>query len=307
MNIQNFNNLIEFTSHFKDEETCLKYFEQIRFQNGEYCAHCGHTQIYRMKGGKRYRCAECRKDFTIKTGTLFGESKVTIRQWFIAIYLLTTRKKGISSVELAEQVGVTQKTGWFIDHRIREAMKQGKGLLSGTIEIDETYTGGLEKNKHQSKRVKGVQGRSTTTKIPVMGMLQRGGEVRANLLDDVKMKTIEQQITSNIKKGSKIYTDDFLSYSRIKKFYPHEAVKHALAQYVREGNIHSNSIESFWALLKRGYYGTYHKISKKHLQRYIDEFVYRFNNRAFNFDLVFANVVNNISKSATMKYKMLTK
>src|SRR6266404_4420587 len=210
MNIQNFNNLIEFTEHFKDEATCLKYFEQIRFQDGEYCPHCGQAKIYRMKDGKRYRCADCKKDFTLKTGTLFGESKVSIRQWFIAIYLLTTRKKGISSVELAEQLGVTQKTGWFIDHRIREAMKQGKGLLSGKTEADETYVGGTEKNKHYDKRVKGTRGRSTETKTPVMGILQRGGELRANVLDDVKMKTIEQQLTANIKTGSKVYTDDFL-------------------------------------------------------------------------------------------------
>jgi len=139
MNIQKPNNLIEFLTSFKDEATCQKYFEQVRFRNGQYCAHCGHTTIYRFKDGKRFRCADCRKDFTIKTNTIFGESKIPLQKWFIAIYLLSTSKKGISSVQLAKQIGTTQKTAWFMDHRIREAMKQNNGKLFGIIEADETF------------------------------------------------------------------------------------------------------------------------------------------------------------------------
>ena len=139
--------LIEFLADYKDEESCRKFFERIRFRNGDYCPHCGNVSIYRFGGGKRYRCAGCKKDFTIKTGTVFGESKISLRKWFIAIYLLTTCRKGISSVQLAKQVGVTQKTAWFMDHRIRKAMKQGRGQLFGIVEADETYVGGKAKNR----------------------------------------------------------------------------------------------------------------------------------------------------------------
>ncbi|SRR5579883_2338689 len=148
MDTKRFASLIDFMGHYKDEETCRAFFEQMRFRNGDYCPHCGYMTIYRFGDG-RYRCAGCKRDFTIKTGTVFGESKIPLRKWFIAIYLLTTCRKGISSVQLAKQVGVTQKTAWFMDHRIRKAMKQGRGQLFGTIEADETYVGGKEKNKHR--------------------------------------------------------------------------------------------------------------------------------------------------------------
>lgn len=291
----NFKTLAQFLAHFKDEETCRKHFEVVRFVKGDYCPHCKYTKIQRFADGKRYRCAKCKKDFTIKTGTLFGESKIPMQKWFIAIYLLTTRKKGISSIELAANVGVSQKTAWFMDHRIREALKQGKGKLIGTVEVDETYLGGKHIRKDGFRK-----------KAAIMGMTERGGRIRAFQIPNRETHVILKAVTENIDPKAHLMSDDAGVYRKIARLgYQHGSVKHGKRHWVY-GNVHTNSIESFWALFKRNYHGTYHSMSKKHLQRYIDEVTFRFNNREGSMAEVFDKVTRLASKRGKIGYKALT-
>jgi transposase-like protein len=296
-----FKTLAQFLEYFKDEETCREHFTAIRFRNGEYCAHCGHTTIYTFSGGKRYRCAKCKQDFTIKTGTVFGESKVSIKKWFIAIYLLSTTSKGISSIQLAKHVGVTQKTGWFMDHRLRKAMKQNGGQLFGTIEADETFIGGLEKNKHRSKKIQ--SGRGPVGKTPIVGMRQRGGEVRAQVVESVDSAVLHTVVRETVAADSVLYTDEHRGYRGLHEYH-HNVVAHSVGRYV-DGDKHTNGIESFWALFKRGYHGVYHYMSPKHLQKYVDEFAFRLNRKGEDSQSVFSDVVSRITESTKLPYKEL--
>lgn len=293
--MKEFKTLAEFLKAFNSEEACRKHFELIRFTDGDFCPHCKHDKINRFSDGKRYRCAKCKQDFTIKTGTLFGESKIPLQKWFIAIYLLTTRKKGISSIELAQQVGVSQKTAWFMDMRIRESLKQGKGKLIGVVEADETYLGG----KH-------IRRDGFRKKSAIMGMTERGGEMRAMQIPNRETHIVLNALTENVDRDAHLMTDDAGVYRKTNRIgYKHDSVKHSRRVYVR-GNVHTNSIESFWALFKRNYHGTYHSMSKKHLDRYIDEVVFRFNNREVDMSAMFDEVTKRIAKRGKMSYKRLT-
>ena len=300
-----FKTLTEFTDYFCDEAACVKHFTESRFRNGEYCPHCHHDKIYKCANGTRYHCAKCKQDFTIRTKTVFGDSKLPLRKWYMAVYLLATTSKGISSVQLAKHVGVTQKTGWFMDHRIRKAMKQNKGQLFGKVEADETFIGGLSKNMHKAKRLQAIKGTGGFGKTPVFGLKSRTGEVRAKVVPSVGMADLHREIKSNVAQGATLYTDRWVAYRGLKAQFNHSTVDHMAKQYV-VGDCHTNGIESFWALFKRGYHGIYHHMSRKHLQRYVDEFAYRLNRRTESMQTIFSDVMQKISESGNLGYKELT-
>ncbi len=283
--LKKFSNLIELVTYFKSEEVCIKYLEKIRWDKDLSCPYntCTNSKIFKYKNGKTYKCSCCQKQFSVRVGTIFEGSKIGLQKWFAAIYLVTSHKKGISSMQLGKDIGVTQKTAWFMLHRIRKALglQQSGDKFDGICEADETYIGGLEKNKHWNRKTKGTQGRSVKTKIIVAGVLERGGELRAKKLEATNVKTLGKFVEDNIKEGCRINTDEWLGYKKLHKKFDHKVVNHKSGQYV-EGDVHTNTIEGFWAMLKRGIRGVYNVMSPKHIQNYIDEFVFRYNTRNMN-------------------------
>jgi transposase-like protein len=291
VNIQ-FNSILDLIKEFPNEQTCVEHLEQLRW-NGVVISPFDETsKVYVCKGNK-YKCKNTGKYFNVRTGTIFDNTKIDLQKWFLSIWLVTSHKKGISSLQLGRDIDVTQKTAWFMLQRIRNCFGiENENELDNEVEIDETYVGGRNKNRHNNKKVEQSQGRSTKDKTPILGMIERQGKLSAKQIENVSSAELTPEVIKLVKESATLYTDEWLGYKGVSKIYDHSVVKHNQGEYVN-GRIHTNTIEGFWSLLKRGIFGIYHSTSRKHLQKYVDEFVFRYNTRTSNetnrFNLLLAN------------------
>lgn len=277
MNTFKFNSLFDLLQAFPTEKSCIKYLELQRWENDTPISPYDSTSKIYNRGDGMYRCKNTGKNFNVRIGTMFEGSKVPLRKWFVAIYLIASNKKGISSIQLAKDISVTQKTAWAMSHKIRECFNiVTQEKLDGEVELDETFVGGKNKNRHYNKKVKNSQGRSFKDKIPVMGMLQRGGKVVCKVIRNTTYKSLTMPILRTVNRDATLFSDEWCGYRVVSKLYEHYIVDHGRGQYVDE-DAYTNTIEGFWSIMKRGLTAIYNHTSRKHLQRYVNEFCFRYN------------------------------
>ena len=279
---------LQFSETFPDEDSCIKYFERIRWKDGLVSPFDPTSKVYKCKGNK-YKCRNTGKHFDVKTGTAFANTKLPLRYWFYAMFLFISHKRGVSSCQLARDLGVTQKTAWNMLSKLRKYMDVlNQGQLKNEVEIDETFVGGRNRNRHKDKRVEKCQGRSFKDKVPIFGMLQRDGRLIAKAVTNTQAKTLALVILNHIQKGSVIYTDGW-DYGGLNTVYEQRSVDHSRHFYGgilmtdsgEVASVNTNSIENAWSHFKRTIFGTYYHVSKKHMQKYVDEFTFRFNTKDY--------------------------
>jgi transposase-like protein len=271
-------NLLEAIRYFSDLDVATEFVAKLRWPDGPVCPHCGGVEHSFLSTRRIWKCKACKKQFSVKVGTIFEDSALGLDRWLPAIWLAANSKNGISSHELARALGTTQKSAWFMLHRIRLAMQTGSvNKLSGEVEVDETYIGGKARNMHKHVRAQRIRGRGTTGKMIVAGAVERDGEVRVSVIPETSREWMHKAVRANVEPGATVYSDAHGGYTGLEADYDHRVIDHAV-QYV-DGVIHTNRIENFWALLKRGLHGTYISVEPFHLFRYLDERAFTFNMR----------------------------
>jgi len=287
-------NVSEVFTKFSSQETCIQYLEGLRWQNEPECPYCKSKQSSQRKGTHRHQCNNCNSSYSVLVGTIFEDTKLPLFKWFLAISLMLNAKKGLSALQLGRDIGVNRKTAWYLQMRIRKAMQEGddNDLFKGIVEIDETYIGGAQRNhskqKRQLRKESGLNFTGMQHKQAVIGLLERAGRIKLEVLEKAHGKTIKPIIEQTVSKEASLVTDGFGGYSGLDKTYKeHQVLNKEKEEYVR-GEYHTNTLEGFWTLLKRGIYGQYHKVSTRHLQSYLNEFTFKYNHRAnkSNFDLL---------------------
>lgn len=296
--------LQEAIKYFADSQRCLDFVIALRWPHGPTCPRCQSQEYRFLKTRSIWECKGCKKQYSVKVGTIFEDSAIKLDKWLCAIWMIVNAKNGVSSYEIARSLGVTQKTAWFMMHRIRLALQKGSidRKLMGDVEADETYIGGEARNMHKDKQIKMLRNEGSFRKAVVIGMLERKGEVQTAMLNRASGKLIERSVREHVVPGSTLYSDQANAYVKVGREYAHKVINHA-EEYVR-GNVHTNSIENFWSLLKRGIKGTYVSVGPFHLFRYLDEQSFRFNTRKDNDQGRFMSALSSI-QGKRVEYKDL--
>lgn len=292
-------NIIDTIKRFPDQSACVAYLEGIRWQDEPECPYCKSKRSTKRVETYRHQCHSCNKSYSVLVGTIFESTKLPLTQWFLAIALILNAKKGLSARQLSRDLGVNRKTGWYLQMRIRRAMEDGEdnGLFKGIVEIDETFIGGKKANHSKKKRQERRDNQLQTTgyqdKQPVIGLLERDGRIKLQVVEKAHGKTIKPIVEQVVSKDATIVTDGFGGYAGLNKIFREHHVLNKEKEEYTKGKYHTNTIEGFWTLLKRGIYGQYHKVSRRHLQSYLDEFTFKYNHRTDKF--IFEVLINKIA------------
>lgn len=288
-------NLIQMMEKFNSEDRCREYIESLRWPNGICCTRCGSLSVSRILKRHQYDCNDCRYQFSPMAGTVFHDTHLPLTKWFLAAYMMCESKKGLSANQISRTLGIGYKAAWYLCHRIREAMKcDNSEKLDGVVEADETFSGG----RYDKRRKRLPHGNPC-----IVGVIQRGGPVRAQKIQSRGARALAAYIKQSVEPGSHLITDEYQGYTKVGREYQHRTVNHGRMEYVA-GTAHTNSIENFWSLFKRGLVGSFHKVSEKHLDRYLNEFTYRFNGRED--DTLFQNTIRNLVNGKTLTFEKLT-
>jgi len=270
--------LMDVIRYFSDPSTCVQFMAQLRWFDGPVCPRCQSKRLSFLQTRLMWKCLDCKKQFSVKVGTIFEDSAIGLDKWLCALWLIANCKNGVSSYEVARDLKITQKSAWFMIYRIRHAMHTGTfAKLSGEIEVDESFIGGKARNMHASRRAKKICGRGPVDKAIAFGIVERGGDLHVTAVDTRKKKELQPIIKQHVEAGSAIFSDELKSYEGLEDEFQHAVINHAV-EYAN-GNVHTNTMENFWSLLKRGLHGTYISVEPYHLFRYLDEQAFRYNKR----------------------------